>query len=106
VKRPVIYVAGKMTGLPEFNFPAFNAAAKLLRDMGFTVENPAEIAPIEGHPWEAYMRIALVKMLTCEAIVLLPGWERSRGANIERHLAIDLGMPVWLLSDFIEAHSA
>jgi len=37
-----IYIAGPMTGLPEFNYPAFNAAAEYLRSLGHHVENPAD----------------------------------------------------------------
>jgi hypothetical protein len=29
-----IYIAGPMTGLPEFNYPAFNAEAQRLRGLG------------------------------------------------------------------------
>ena len=34
-----IYIAGPMTGLPDFNYPAFNAAAARMRALGFEVEN-------------------------------------------------------------------
>lgn len=37
-----VYVAGPMRGIPEFNFPAFNLAAKNLRADGHVVFNPAE----------------------------------------------------------------
>lgn len=37
-----IYIAGPMSGLPEFNYPAFNRAAAVLRAQGHHVENPAE----------------------------------------------------------------
>lgn len=37
-----VYIAGPMTGLPEYNFPAFHAAAKAWRDAGWEVLNPAE----------------------------------------------------------------
>lgn len=37
-----IYIAGPMTGLPDFNFPAFNDMAAILRGLGYHVENPAE----------------------------------------------------------------
>ena len=33
------------------------------------------------------------RLMDCDILALLPGWERSRGANIERNLAITLGMP-------------
>ena len=37
-----IYLAGKMRGVPNFNFPAFNSAAEYLRSLGDEVFNPAE----------------------------------------------------------------
>ena len=32
-----VYVAGPMTGLPDFNYPAFNAEAQRLRGLGYQV---------------------------------------------------------------------
>lgn len=92
VKR--IYLSGAMTGCPDLNFPAFHAAAKALRAKGHDVVNPAEIKP-EGEPsWSACMRADLKAMLDCCTVALLPGWEDSKGANIEARLAIQLGMRV------------
>lgn len=39
----VLYVGGPMTGFPQFNFPAFDAASADLRRRGFTVVSPAEL---------------------------------------------------------------
>ncbi len=36
-----IYIAGPMTGIPCFNFPAFNYAERVLQQDGWTVHNPA-----------------------------------------------------------------
>lgn len=89
-----IYLAGPMTGLPDFNYPAFNAAAKRLRALGHEVLNPAENPAPPCGTWEGYMRMALRQLVECERIVLLPGWSESRGALIERSLAQALGMDV------------
>lgn len=94
-KRPSrIYMAGPMTGLPDFNFPAFNAAAGALRAIGQAVENPAENPKPSEPTWENYLRAALTQMLRCDSIMLLPGWEESRGALLEKHVAEALGMSV------------
>lgn len=94
------YIAGKMTGLPLNNYPAFHAEAARLRAMGFHVENPAEGPELPS--WEAYMRRALRQMLTCDLVAMLPGWEASRGANIERDLAVACGIAVCLVGDIAD----
>lgn len=86
----------------DYNFPAFDAAEKALRAAGYDVANPASIGVHEGWGWGDYMRPALKLMLDCDGVALLPGWEDSRGARIERSLALDLAMyvdelTVWLV---------
>ena len=83
-----------MTGLPDFNYPAFNAEAARLRALGFHVENPAENAAPPCGSWAGYMRLAIAQLVTCDAICLLPGWSASRGASIEHDLAVHLGLAV------------
>ena len=38
-----IYIAGKMRGIPYYNFPAFDAARDRLRECGFSVVSPADL---------------------------------------------------------------
>lgn len=92
-----VYLAGPMTGLPDFNYPAFHAAAARLRADGHHVENPAENPHPPCGSWQGYMRLAIAQLITCDTIALLPGWESSRGASIENRLASELGMTVLLL---------
>lgn len=86
-----VYIAGQMTGLPELNFPAFHAAAEKLRAFGFHAVNPAEINPDHSADWSDCMRADIRELVTCDAIALLPGWERSRGASLEQRIAEELG---------------
>lgn len=79
-----VYIAGPMTGLPDLNFPAFNRAAELLRAAGHVAINPAEINPDPTTQWQACMFRDLEALDTCAAILMLPGWENSPGAQIER----------------------
>lgn len=86
-----IYIAGGMSGLPNLNFPAFHAAARALRADGHDVVNPAEINPDPAAGWLACMRADIRELVTCDAIYLLPGWEKSRGARLEAKIAEGLG---------------
>ncbi|AJG19046.1 DUF4406 domain-containing protein [Cupriavidus basilensis] len=89
-----IYVAGPMTGFPNLNFPAFHEAARRLRAAGHEVVNPAEINADPSTGWVECMRADIRELVTCDAIHLLPGWERSRGATLEVHIAKTLGFEV------------
>jgi hypothetical protein len=89
-----IYIAGPMTGIEAFNFPAFNSEAARLRAMGHSVINPAEVNPDTRMSWVDCMRMDIALLVTCDTISLLPGWANSQGATLERHIAERLGMDV------------
>ena len=92
----IIYISGPITGMIEDNQPAFAAMAAQLRADGPTVINPHELFREVFRPltWEDYMRDDLTALLTCTHLVLLPGWESSRGARLEKYVAEHLGMSV------------
>lgn len=85
-----VYICGPMTGLPGFNYPAFDAAEKRLRAQGYEVENPANNP--QQDCWLDYMRQAVAQLAECDAVYLLPGWRESRGAQVEYQLARGLGL--------------
>lgn len=111
-----IYVAGPMRGIPEFNFPAFNAAAAALRAEGHEVFNPAEkdnerhgvdiskgnVAGCEDqaaaeHGFNLREALALDLDFICrqaDAVALLPGWQNSKGARAELATALALGLSI------------
>jgi hypothetical protein len=90
-----IYIAGPMTGHLELNFPAFHAAATRIRAMGHDDVIPAEINPDKGMSWKECMRTDIAALVTCDAIHLLPGWEKSKGAMLEAHIAERLELEVF-----------
>ena len=94
-----VYVSGPMTGMPDLNFPAFRAASRKLRDLGFRVVNPADSTANEGKTWAECLTNDLRNLLACDAVVLLPGWSKSKGARLERSVAQRVEMPVVKLSE-------
>ena len=90
-----IYISGPMTGYPELNFPLFADVALALRMGGFDVINPAELPQKEDPSWADCMRVDIAALIECESIVMLPGWQRSRGARLELHIARELGLRVY-----------
>ena len=105
--KQTVYIAGPMTGLPEFNFPAFDEAAAKYRALGYDVISPAEHdrdtgfdeRGTSGDPDEAialgFDKAAallwdLEQVSKVDGIVLLPGWQRSGGVLAELALAATL----------------
>lgn len=108
-----VYLAGPMSGYPAFNIPAFDAAAEVLRQKGHEVVSPAEVdGPItreqllkspagdhadlpEDESWSFYLArdFRILHDEGIEAIVCLPGWEKSKGADWEVYIGAKLGIP-------------
>ena len=81
-KDDVVYIAGPMTGLPELNYPAFNAMEKWLKEMyQCKVLNPARQP--DGLTYQEYMRRAYIDIDNATAVFFLHGWKNSRGAKNE-----------------------
>lgn len=92
-----VYVSGPMTGIPDLNRPAFRAAEQSLRDAGYEVVSPVDNGLSDDQPWAEHLRADIRLLMDCEAIAMLPGWERSRGATLEVHVARALGFAEWEL---------
>lgn len=86
----MIYLSGPMTGYPEYNYPAFAAAAARLRALGCAVISPHELNR-PGRNWWFCMAVCLWHLRRCQSVYLLDGWKRSKGARLEVAVAILLG---------------
>ncbi|MGI5245462.1 DUF4406 domain-containing protein [Dactylosporangium sp. CA-139066] len=106
-----VYIAGPMTGMEDWNFPLFFAVERFLKREGYRPINPAKndgpslsraVANArEGkHPWAYYMRRDMRHLSRADALCLLPGWERSKGATLEHHIAWALEMPIVVWEPF------
>lgn len=107
--KPRIYITGPMTGLPLFNFPAFDEAQKQLREMypECYIISPANIDRnyYPCHDWESntlpagfklcrMLLVDLEALSQCCVLYVLPGYERSKGSAVEIAFARALGMPL------------
>lgn len=89
-----VYVAGKISGLPAENTKEkFNYIANKLAGKGYTVVNPITEADY-SRPWDDAVRGEIKKMLECDEVHMLHDWQESRGAMLERDIALRLGMQV------------
>lgn len=87
-----IYISGPITGVPGY-YERFDAGARAVRRRGHTPVNPARHP--EGLTRREYMRMDLMDLMASDAVLMLPGWDHSGGAVVERALAHYLGMEIW-----------
>ena len=93
-----IYIAGKVTGLPQQEVvDKFAKAQKVIEEMGFEVINPIVVVNDFNTPWNVAMKMCLTALFDCSGIVMLPCWEDSKGARIEKELASSLGVELLYL---------
>ena len=98
-----VFLSGPMTGIEDFNFPAFNEAAATLRSRGHEVWNPAEIDGGKAdQPRAYYLRKDIIALCDCDSLVLLPGWKDSDGAVLEKEIADQLGLGVFYYPNIFE----
>lgn len=86
------YLSGPMTGIENFNFPAFEKATADLRSRGWKVYSPHELGWGDGNPetgqvspeeYRLFMGEDLKQVCGSDAVICLPDWEDSKGANLE-----------------------
>lgn len=118
------YLCGPMTGRPHFNFPLFHAAARELRARGWEITSPAELDSPEAKKaaeesltgdashyaandsWGDLLArdVKLIADGAIDAIICLPGWERSRGGKLETYVARLCGLPLLEYPTLDEIH--
>jgi hypothetical protein len=88
------YVAGKITGLPKTDVQSkFSTINKQLSGQGYQVVNPLAVND-DTQSWDEAVRNDIKIMLECDEVHMLPDWQESRGAQLERDIALRLGMQV------------
>lgn len=96
-----LYLAGPMTGLPEFNYPLFRYTAELLTNLGYEVEDPSTNVNPTPDDYHGWLREGLAQLIRCDGVALLPGWEASGGARLEVNVGATLGMQVKPVAEWL-----
>lgn len=96
-----IYLSGPITGLdPNECQQLFAAWDWEMLQRGYWTVNPVELdQELENRlgrvpTREEYLRNDLSILLTCDEILMLPGWSNSKGAQLERRVASECGIKV------------
>jgi hypothetical protein len=106
-----------MSGRPHFNHPEFHRVARLLREEGLEVINPAELDSVKmqtlagesldgdpvplveacGETWaDVLARDVKVIGDKVSDILLLHDWQTSRGARLEAFVGCLCGVNIWI----------
>lgn len=102
----MVYISGKMTGVPNYR-EIFAKHEEALKTLGNEVFNPVYLSDYiiaKNHidPNKAFdeklrgifLKEDIKALVNCDKIYMIPGWETSEGAQLERHVAEKCGIPV------------
>nr|WP_072513803.1 DUF4406 domain-containing protein [Ndongobacter massiliensis] len=98
-----VYIAGPMTGIKNYNREAFFEVGERVAELGHTPVHTANME--DGLYYETYIHEGLARLSTCDAMLLLPGYEKSNGVCLhELPYARQNGIHIYeTLQDFIDA---
>lgn len=101
-KQPRIYLSGPITGVPNYKKDFEVVEEELLSKGYYKVINPATLDEvIVNGDYEDYMEVCLRLIDMSDMLILLPGWEKSAGANREYGYAIAKNKIVLTYADIV-----
>jgi hypothetical protein len=77
-------------------YDRFLHADEEIRAMGLTPVNPMILGLQASRPWWMHMAYDIWLLIRCGNLYLQPNWRQSRGARIERRVAVWLGLNIHL----------
>jgi hypothetical protein len=112
----IVYLSGPITGMRDNNRRGFEKAhgkiidalqntkvwdtLKIINPMAITAEvNDCFDQINKNHhqkikpQWGDYMKACIPALCTATHVLFIKGWQKSKGATLERHIAESLGIP-------------
>lgn len=92
-----IYISGAISGVPHKNIDSFMKAHNYLTALNCNPVNPHFISEFikDSSPWETYMKNDIKHLVASDGVVVLDGWESSRGVAVEIFIAQQMKIPVF-----------
>lgn len=88
-----VYIAGPVTGRIDYE-EKFAKAADALRAKGYEPVNPVAPGIVDGWAYRDYINRGFQMLMECDGMLLLPGYMESKGAALELHYALAVGMEI------------
>ena len=106
-KPKKVFLSGPMTGYPGYNFQRFNLVEKQLTDAGIECVNPVHICKKYKEEHVLADKAVFDRMIAeeqeaerkCDVILLLDGWQMSKGVRLELKIALEMDMQIFLEED-------
>ena len=91
-----IYISGAITDNPNYKEDFARGEAKLREKYpDAQIVNPAKLSEVfPDGAWGEYMAICKTMLAMCDAIYLLKGWQKSKGAQWEYQYAQSMEMDI------------
>ncbi|MFT0409887.1 DUF4406 domain-containing protein [Bacteroides thetaiotaomicron] len=70
--------------------------SELLKSKGYIPVSPLEVQSNLNAPYSELMGNDIKALLECDAIILLDGWENSKGCRLEKYAASLYNKPVFI----------
>ena len=97
MKKNRWYLSGRISGLPYAQaWDNFVRAERAVYEMGGVPVNPMRFCRPRWS-WRRCMTLCIWKLLWCRFVAIQPNWQESRGARIERRIALWLNKVVLYL---------
>jgi hypothetical protein len=91
-----VYISGKISDLDTTEaIRNFKHSESIITSIGMNPVNPMKNGlPVEAE-WHEHMGIDIKMLLECDAILMQPNWNESKGARIEKCIAKEFNMIIF-----------
>lgn len=96
-----IFISGNTSGRESQARREYASAKKIIESRGHDAVNPFENGLRDSDPWEQHLAAHIISLMQCDALYLLPDWEKSRDAALMNVIARCTGKKIFTYDDDI-----